>query len=179
MGALGAALGTMVANLSSHKRGWDERWEEFSDWAEKGKYYYEELLKMVDEDTIAFNRLMDAFGLPSNTMAEKEIRKGAVQEATRYAIEVPLKTMTLCFESMAVMKAMAETGNPNSVSDAGVGALAAKAGVMGAWLNVRINAPGLDDKVFVAEKLATAAEIAGKAAAMEKEILAVVESKLG
>jgi glutamate formiminotransferase/formiminotetrahydrofolate cyclodeaminase len=178
MGAMGAALGTMVANLSSHKRGWDDRWEEFSDWAEKGKYFYEELLRMVDEDTNAFNRLMDAFGLPTTTGQEKEKRHAAIQDATRYAIEVPLRTMTLCYESMAVMKAMAETGNPNSVSDAGVGALAARSGVMGTWLNVRINAPGIEDRAFMEEKLALASEIAEKTSLLEKEILSIVENKL-
>lgn len=123
MGALGAALGTMVANLSSHKRGWDERWEEFSDWAEKGKAFQIQLMKLVDEDTNAFNKIMDAFSLPKKTEEEKAIRKQAVQEATRFATEVPFKTMQLCYECMSVAKAMAEIGNPNSVTDAGVGAL--------------------------------------------------------
>ena len=178
MGSMGAALGTMVANLSSHKRGWDDRWEEFSDWAEKGKYYHDELLKMVDEDTNAFNKIMDAFGLPKKTEEEKAARQAAIQEATKYATEVPFKVMTLCYESMEVAKAMAETGNPNSVSDAGVGALAATAGVRGAFLNVKINAAGLDDKDFANDIIAKGKEIEDKALALEKEILQIVESKL-
>ncbi|MCK5839413.1 MAG: glutamate formimidoyltransferase, partial [Bacteroidales bacterium] len=159
MGSLGVALGTMVANLSAHKRGWDARWEEFSDWAEKGKYYHDELLKMVDEDTLAFNKIMDAFGLPKKTSDEKTNRNNAIQDATRFAIEVPFRTMELCYESMEVMKAMAEIGNPNSVSDAGVGALAARSGVIGAFLNVKINAAGLDDADFVNQKLTLGEEI--------------------
>ena len=178
MGALGAALGSMVANLSSHKRGWDERWEEFSDWAEKGKAYQTELMKLVDEDTNAFNRIMDAFGLPKKTEAEKAARQQAVQEATRYATEVPFKTMRLCYECMSVAKAMAETGNPNSVTDAGVGALAARAGVMGAFLNVKINAAGLEDKAFAADIIRQGEAIAEKASQLEAEILEIVNSKI-
>ena len=178
MGAMGAALGTMVANLSSHKRGWDDRWEEFSEWAEKGKYYQTELLKMVDEDTNAFNKIMDAFGLPKKTDEDKAIRNKAIQEATKYAIEVPFKVMNLCFESMEVMKAMAEIGNPNSVSDAGVGAIAALAGVKGAFLNVKINGGGLDDKAYVEDVLKKGQEIQAKAAALQKEILNIVNEKM-
>ncbi|MCT4639786.1 MAG: glutamate formimidoyltransferase [Bacteroidales bacterium] len=178
MGSMGAALATMVANLSSHKRGWDERWEEFSDWAEKGKFYHDELLKMVDEDTNAFNKIMDAFGLPKSNDAEKAARKQAIQDATKYAIEVPFKTMKLCYESMEVIKAMAESGNPNSVTDAGVGALAARSGVIGAHLNVRINTADLEDKDYVAKVLADSKEIEEKAVALEAEILKIVESKL-
>ncbi len=178
MGAMGAALGTMVANLSSHKRGWDERWEEFSDWAEKGKYYHDQLLKMVDEDTNAFNLIMDAFGLPKKTDEDKAARKQAIQDATKYAIEVPFKTMELCHDSMEVMKAMAEFGNPNSVTDAGVGALAAMAGVRGAFLNVKINTADLEDKDFVNDVIARGTDIVNRAAVLEQEILAVVESKM-
>ena len=178
MGAMGAALGTMVANLSSHKRGWDDRWEEFSDWAVKGKYYQEELLKMVDEDTRAFNKIMDAFGLPKKSEEEKSARNKAIQDATKYAIEVPFKVMNLCFESMEVMKAMAEIGNPNSVSDAGVGAIAALAGVKGAYLNVKINAGGLEDKKFVEEIIAKGADIQEKAVNLQKEILNIVDKKI-
>ncbi len=178
MGALGAALGTMVANLSSHKRGWDDRWEEFSEWAEKGKYYQDELLKMVDEDTNAFNKIMDAFGLPKKTEEDKAIRHQAIQEATKYAIEIPFKVMQLCFDSMEVAKAMAEIGNPNSVSDAGVGAIAALAGVKGAFLNVKINAGGLDDKAFVEEMISKGKKLQKAAAAKQKEILNIVEEKL-
>ncbi len=178
MGAMGAALATMVANLSSHKRGWDDRWEEFSDWAEKGKNLHDALLRLVDEDTKAFNKIMDAFGLPKKTDEEAKIRTLAIQDATKYATEIPFKVMNLCFESMFVAKAMAEIGNPNSVSDAGVGALAARAGVQGAFLNVKINASGLADKEFAAEIVAKGADIEQKAISLEKEILAVVESKL-
>jgi glutamate formiminotransferase/formiminotetrahydrofolate cyclodeaminase len=178
MGAMGSALGTMVANLSSHKRGWDERWEEFSDWADKGKSYHDQLLKMVDEDTNAFNKIMDAFGLPKKTDADKAARTQAIQDATVYATEVPLKVMQLCFDSMDVMKEMAEIGNPNSVSDAGVGALAAMAGVRGAYLNVKINASGLKDRTIAEKLLSEAANIENRAAFTEKEILDIVESKL-
>ncbi|SFC76170.1 glutamate formiminotransferase / formiminotetrahydrofolate cyclodeaminase [Flexibacter flexilis DSM 6793] len=177
-GALGVSLGTMVANLSSHKRGWDERWEEFSDWAEKGEKLKKQLLYCVDEDTRAFNRIMDAFGLPKSSDAEKQARKAAIQAATRNAIEVPFKVMELSFESMEMLKAMAETGNPNSVSDAGVGALCARTAVWGAWLNVKINAASYDDEVFKSDILAKAKMLAEAAAAAETAILAIVESKL-
>ena len=140
----------MVANLSSHKQGWDERWEEFSDWAEKGQHYKNELLKLVDADTKAFNQIMSAFGLPKSTEEEKKVRTQAIQEATKNAIEVPFKVMNLAYESMQVIKAMAEIGNPNSISDAGVGALCARSAVMGAFMNVRINAAAYSDKNFVA-----------------------------
>lgn len=178
MGALGAALGSMVANLSSHKRGWDERWEEFSDWAEKGKSFQTQLMKLVDEDTNAFNKIMDAFSLPKKTEEEKMIRKQAVQEATRFATEVPFKTMQLCYECMSVTKAMAEIGNPNSVTDAGVGALAARAGVMGAFLNVKINASGLDDKAYADKIIREGENIVEKARQLEAEILQIVHSKI-
>ncbi|MBP9028528.1 MAG: glutamate formimidoyltransferase [Tenuifilum sp.] len=178
MGAFGAALATMVANLSSHKPGWDDRWEEFSNWAEKGKFYMEQLIKMVDEDTAAFNRIMEAFGLPKGTDEEKAARTKAIQDATLYAIEVPFRVMNLCFESMEVIKAMAEHGNPNSVSDAGVGALAARSAVMGAFLNVKINASGLKDKDKANEFISRGAEIVKKAQQMEAEILSIVESKI-
>lgn len=178
MGALGSALASMVANLSSHKRGWDERWEEFSNWAEKGKYYYEELLKMVDEDTNAFNKIMDAFGLPKKSEEEKAARKQAIQEATKYAIEVPFRTMKLCYECMDVCKAMVDTGNPNSVTDAGVGTLAARSGVKGAFLNVKINAKDLEDKEFVERILAEGADIERKAEQLEAEIQAKVNQMI-
>lgn len=178
MGALGAALGTMVANLSSHKRGWDERWEEFSDWAEKGKAFQIQLIKLVDEDTNAFNKIMDAFSLPKKTEEEKAIRKQAVQEATRFATEVPFKTMQLCYECMSVAKAMAEIGNPNSVTDAGVGALAARAGVVGAFLNVKINASGLDDKAYAEKIIREGENVVEKAGQLEAEILQIVHSKI-
>lgn len=178
MGALGAALGSMVANLSAHKRGWDARWEEFSNWAEKGKTFQTQLMKLVDEDTEAFNRIMDAFGLPKKTEEEKAARHRAIQEATRYATEVPFRTLNLCYECMAVAKAMAETGNPNSVTDAGVGALAARAGVMGAFLNVKINAAGLDDKAFAEDIIGRSKAIVEKANHLESEILEIVDVKI-
>ncbi len=178
MGALGASLGGMVANLSSHKRGWDDRCEEFSDWAEKGKKYQVELLKMVDEDTNAFNKIMDAFGLPKKTDEDKQIRKQAIEDATKFATEVPFKTMQLCYESMQVMKAMAEVGNPNSVTDAGVGAIAARAGVHGALLNVKINATGLEDKAFADKIIADAEKLMADAIKLEEEIIKVVDSKI-
>lgn len=178
MGAFGVSLATMVANLSSHKPGWDDRWEEFSNWAEKGQQIKDELLFLIDEDTRAFNRIMDAFGLPKSTNDEKAARDHAIQDATRYAIEIPFRVMKKSFESMEVIKAMAETGNPNSVSDAGVGALAARSAVMGAFLNVKINASGLKDKAFVEKILAEGADIQQKALDMEAEILKIVDSKI-
>jgi glutamate formiminotransferase/formiminotetrahydrofolate cyclodeaminase len=178
LGALGAALATMVANLSSHKRGWDERWEEFSDWAEKGKAYHSRLVALIDEDTIAFNSLMAAFGLTKTTDDEKAVRHAAIQAATRGAIEVPLQVARAAHDSMEVIKAMAEIGNPNSVSDAGVGALCARSAVMGAALNVRINASGIEDKAWVAEVVAEAGRLQRSAQERESEILAIVEQKL-
>ncbi|HPE97754.1 MAG TPA: glutamate formimidoyltransferase, partial [Chitinophagales bacterium] len=148
-GALGISLATMVANLSSHKRGWDERWKEFSDWAEKGQRLKDELLHLVDEDTEAFNRIMQAFGMPKGSPEEKAARSAAIQEATKYAIEIPFRVMQLSLESMHVAKAMAETGNPNSVTDAGVGGLCARTAVIGAHMNVLTNAAGLKDKDFL------------------------------
>ncbi len=178
MGALGVALGTMVANLSAHKKGWDDRWEEFSDWAEKGKQYHNRLLALIDEDTQAFNGIMTAFGLPKNTEEEKQIRHAAIQSATKNAMEIPFQVMQTAYGAMEMIKAMAEIGNPNSVSDAGVGALALRAAVMGAGLNVKINASGLDDKIYVAELLAKADELEQKADEMEKAILEIVKGKL-
>ena len=178
MGAMGVALGTMVANLSAHKAGWDERWQEYSDWADKGKIYMDELIRLIDEDTNAFNKIMDAFGLPKETDEEKAARKKAIQDATVYAIEIPFKVMELSFKSMEVMKAMASTGNPNSVSDAGVGALAARSAVIGAYLNVKINAQGLDDKQKVEDFISKGSEIVDKAEKLEKEILDIVNSKI-
>lgn len=178
MGALGISLATMVANLSSHKPGWDDRWEEFSLWAEKGQALKDELLMLVDEDTRAFNLIMDAFGMPKASEAEKLNRTAAIQDATRFAIEVPFRVMKRSLECMNIIKAMAENGNPNSVTDAGVGALAARSAVMGAFLNVKINASGLHDKAFVEKVLAEGNEIQGKAMAMETEILSIVNAKI-
>ncbi|MBW6534243.1 MAG: glutamate formimidoyltransferase [Mariniphaga sp.] len=178
VGAFGAALGTMVANLSSHKRGWDNSWEEFSAWAEKGKKYHNELLKCVDEDTEAFNLIMSAFGLPKSNEKEKTERKHAIQKATKTAMVVPLKVMQLAHDSLEVMQAMAEKGNPNSVSDAGVGALCARTAVEGAFLNVKINASGCDDKHFVEEILDKAKSLSVSAKKKEAEILKIVEEKI-
>ncbi|HHN47845.1 MAG TPA: glutamate formimidoyltransferase [Bacteroidales bacterium] len=179
IGALGVSLGTMVANLSSHKPGWDDRCPEFSNWAEKGQQIKDELLFLVDEDTRSFNRIMDAFGLPKSSGEEKAARKKAIQDATRYATEIPFRVMQKSFDSMEVIKAMAETGNPNSVSDAGVGALCARTAVMGAFLNVKINAAGLEDKNFVAEILEKGAGIEKSAIEAEAAILKIVNEKIG
>ena len=178
MGAMGISLATMVANLSSHKPGWDERWEEFSGWAEKGQALKDELLMLVDEDTRAFNLIMDAFGLPKGNDSEKVARTNAIQQATKYAIEVPFRVMQRSFDCMEIIKAMAETGNPNSVTDAGVGALAVRSAVMGAFLNVKINASGLHDKSFVTKVLSDGNQLQDKVIAMESEIMAIVNSKI-
>lgn len=178
MGAFGAALATMVANLSSHKPGWDERWEEFSTWAEKGQQLMTQLLTMVDEDTAAFNLIMEAFGLPKSSDQEKAARTAAIQAATLHAIEVPLRVMQLAHDSMEVIKAMAQTGNPNSVSDAGVGALAARSAVYGAFLNVKINAASLADKPKAQALIEQGKKILDSAIAQEQEILRIVEDKI-
>jgi len=178
VGAMGAALATMVANLSSHKRGWDDRWEEFSTWAEKGKAYHDELLRLIDADTDAFNGVMAAFGLPEASAEEAAERDRAIQEATRAAIEVPFTVMRTALDSMAVVAAMAETGNPNSVSDAGVGALCALAAVRGAFLNVKINAANFTDKRYLQRVLTEGAEIEARATALEKQILETVAAKM-
>ena len=178
MGALAAALGTMVANLSSHKAGWDERWEYFSNWADNGMAVMNELLYLVDEDTAAFNKIMDVFGMPKGTEEEKAARAEAMEVATLYATQVPLRTMKAAYKAFDVVRAMAEEGNPNSVSDAGVGALAARSAVMGACLNVKINAAGLKDRAVADALVAEAEEIQRLAQQAEKEILAVVESKI-
>lgn len=177
--ALGVSLGTMVANLSSHKKGWDDRWEEFSNWAEKGQQYKNELLRLVDEDTKAFNRILAAMSLPKSTDEEKATRKKAIQVATKYAIEIPFKVMQTSYESMGVIKAMVETGNPNSITDAGVGALCARSAVIGAFMNVRINAGGYDDKDFVDEIVMRGREIEKETVALESEILKLINEKIG
>lgn len=177
-GVLGVSLGAMVANLSSHKRGWDERWEEFSGWAEKGQAIKDELLFLVDEDTRAFNWIMDAFGLPKGTDEEKKKRAFAIQEASKYAMEIPFRVMKKSLESMEIMKAMALTGNPNSVSDAGVGALCARTAVRGAFMNVKINASGIDDKEFVKRLIDEGQANEQMAEAMEKEIVEAVDRKI-
>lgn len=179
MGALAAALGTMVANLSAHKRGWDDRWKEFSDWAEKGQDVMERLLRLVDEDTEAFAKIMDVFSMPKGTEEEKAARAEAMEKATLYASRVPLKTMQTAMEAMPVALAMARIGNPASASDAGVGAIAALAAVRGAHLNVRINAAGLKDRALAAELTDEAARIEAEAVAAEAEVLAEVNKNIG
>ncbi len=175
MGALGAALGTMVANLSAHKAGWDDRWEEFSHWAEKGQQIKDELLWLVEEDTHAFNKIMEAFSLPKNSEAEKLSRKQAIQEATRYAIEIPFRTLKKSFEIFELCEAMIHEGNPNSVSDAGVGVLCARAAMHGAFLNVKINATSLEDQTVVKSLLDEAEALIRKADQLETNLLLQVE----
>ena len=178
MGALGAALGTMVANLSAHKRGWEDRWKHFSDVAVRGERLGNELLFLVDEDTRAFDRIMSAMGLPKGSDEEKKARKAAITEATKGAINTPLRTMQVCVESMDLMKAMAAEGLPASVSDAGVGALCARAGALGGYLNVRINCAGLDDAAFKEMVLKEAEALKAKADALEAEVMAVTLGKV-
>lgn len=179
LGSLGASLATMVANLSSHKKGWDDRWEEFSNYAEKGQYFKDELNKLVDLDTKAFNKIMTAFGLPKATDEEKKIRTQAINDATKFAIEVPFKVMNLSHDSMQLIKAMAEIGNPNSVSDAGVAALCARSAVMGAYMNVRINCSGYEDKTFVSKMIDEGKKIEQSAINLESEIITIVNTKIG
>lgn len=179
LGALGASLAAMVANLSSHKAGWDDRWEEFSDWAVKGQEIKEDLLRLVDEDTESFNMVMAAFGLPKGSDEEKAARTAAIQSATKYATEVPFRTMQRSFDAFEVIKAMAVEGNPNSVSDAGVGALCARSAVMGAYLNVKINASGLKDREFSDSMVAQGAEIERRTIDAEAEIMQIVNAKIG
>ncbi len=176
--ALGVSLGTMVANLSSHKKGWDERWEEFSIWAEKGQALKSQLLHLVDEDTKSFNAIIDAMRLPKATEEEKTARNTAMQAATKYAVEVPLTVMERSLQSFELLKAMAQTGNPNSVTDAGVGALCARAAVYGAFLNVKVNIGGLENKTYVETILKKATKMIELADAEEKAVLDIVHSKL-
>ncbi len=179
MGSLGAALGTMVANLSSHKAGWDDRWEEFSQWAVKGQELMKELLFLVDEDTNAFNVIMDALSLPKGTEEEKAARAQALEDATLYATNIPLNTMKVSFKVFEVVEAMTKIGNPASVSDAAVGAICARSAVYGAYLNVRINAATLKNKENAQKIVAEAKEIFEAAMAREVEILALADEKIG
>ncbi|MEZ2336455.1 glutamate formimidoyltransferase [Mucilaginibacter sp. RCC_168] len=179
VGSLGASLAGMVANLSSHKKGWDDRWEEFSNWAEKAQAYKDELIRLVDLDTTAFNRIMESFNLPKSTPEEKAARDKAIQDATKYAIEIPLKVMQAALNSMEVIKAMAEIGNPNSVTDAGVAALCVRTAVLGAFMNVKINASGYKDKDFVTDIIAKGNDIEQKAIALEAEVIELVNGKIG
>ena len=178
LGALGAALAAMVANLSSHKKGWDDRWKEFSEQASSAQQLKAELLKLVDEDTNAFNAIMQAMAMPKKTDEEKSIRQRAIQEATKIAIEVPYQVMNVAFNSMRIIKSMALTGNPNSVTDAGVGALCACSAVRGAFLNVKVNCNGYADQQWVDALLVKAMELQKLAMEEEKEILSIVEQKL-
>jgi len=178
VGALGASLATMVANLSSHKKGWDDQWEYFSNYAQKGQTIKDELLKLVDEDTHAFNKIMDAFGLPKSSEEEKQARTQAIQDATLYSTQVPLKTMQVCFSGYEIAQAMVEKGNPNSVTDAGVGALCIRTAIYGAYLNVKINASGLKDKSTAEKLVAEATAILQQSNALEQEILKATEAKM-
>jgi glutamate formiminotransferase/formiminotetrahydrofolate cyclodeaminase len=178
IGAVGMALGTMVANLSSHKRGWDDRWEEFSVWAEKGKEIQNALLRLVDEDTASFNRILEAMGLPKKSDEEKAARHAAIQEATRYATLVPFKVMETAFSGFEIIKAMVEKGNPNSITDAGVGALSLRTCIRGAFLNVQINAAGIDDKEFVSDLMGKGRKINEESLLIENEIISLLESRM-
>ena len=178
MGAFGAALATMVANLSAHKRGWDSRWKEFSDVAEKGQQLVTRLLGLIDEDTAAFNRIMDVFSMPKGTAEEKAARDKALEEATLYAAQVPLMTMEAALEALPLALEMARSGNPASASDAGVAALAATAGIRGAALNVRINAASLKDKTPALPLLQRAGEIVRQAQELEKQVLEEVNKHI-
>jgi glutamate formiminotransferase/formiminotetrahydrofolate cyclodeaminase len=179
IGSLGASLAGMVANLSSHKKGWDSRWLEFSDWAEQAQQYKDELLALVDLDTKAFNKIMESFSLPKSTEEEKAARDQAIQDATKYAIEIPFKVMQAALKSMEVIKAMVEIGNPNSVTDAGVAALCARTAVLGAFMNVKINASGYKDKDYVLDIIYRGNEIERQAIALEAEIIEMVNGKIG
>lgn len=178
VGALGASLSTMVANLSSHKKGWDDRWQYFSEWAEKGQLLKSALLQLVDEDTNAFNQIMSAFALPKATDAEKAQRTQAIQSATLYATQVPLRTMQVCSQNFELAKAMVDQGNPNSVTDAAVGALCTRSAIYGAYLNVKINASGLKDKQVADQLIQEAQSILDAALEEEKEILALTISRM-
>jgi glutamate formiminotransferase / formiminotetrahydrofolate cyclodeaminase len=178
VGALGVSLGIMVANLSSHKPGWDDKWEEFSKWADKGQLLKDQLLLLVDEDTHAFNKIMAGFGMPRSSEEEKKARTIAIQSATKYATEVPFRVMQLCYESMAVIEEMVKIGNPNSITDAGVGALCARSAVLGASLNVRINAKGLLDKKFARSIVRKGKNIEEKTKKLETKILTFIKDRI-
>ena len=178
VGALGVSLGTMVANLSAHKPGWDEKWEFYSKWAEKGQRYKNELLFLVDEDTNAFNRIIDGFRMPKSSSEEIELRKTAIENATKYATEIPFKVMETAYDSMEVMMVMAREGLQNSLSDAGVGALCARTAVIGAYFNVRINAKDIKDRSFAEGILSKAKEIYDKTNLLENEMIQLIDSKI-
>ena len=178
VGSLGISLATMVANLSAHKRGWDDRWEEFSDFADQGQILKDELLRLVDEDTNSFNKIMEAMRLPKGSEAERKFRKEAMDAATKYAILIPFKVMETSLKSMDIIQEMAEIGNPNSVTDAGVGALCARTAIIGAFLNVKINCKDFDDKEFVTDILAKGEVVMSEAIAKETEILKITHEKI-
>jgi len=178
VGTLGVSLGTMVANLSAHKPGWDDKWEYYSQWAEKGQKYKNELLFLVDEDTNAFNKIIDGFRMPKSSQEEIDIRKQAIEDATKYATEIPFKVMETAYNSMEVMLEMAKNGLQNSLSDAGVGALCARTAVIGAYFNVRINAKDIKDRAFADQILNDAKAIYNKTIALEKEMMAIVDAKI-
>ena len=179
VGALGISLGTMVANLSSHKRGWDARWEEFSEIADQGQQLKDALLRAVDEDTDAFNAIMAAFGLPKGSEEEKQARQAAIEEATKIAIEVPMQVVHLCLKCFPLIQQMVDTGNPNSVTDAGVGALCARAAVHGAALNVKVNAIDLKDREYAEKAITEANSAMEEASRLELGIMAAVQEKMG
>ena len=168
----------MVANLSAHKRGWDDNWEFFSDWGEKGMILQQKLIDLVDDDTDAFNSIMNAFSLPKDSDQEKKFRIDQIQLATRNAIEIPFKIMEVCFDSLSLIHEMAKKGNPNSITDVGVAMYCIKAAINGAFLNVRINCNDLNDKVFIKETLSKANEILKITDLKEKEVLKIVDEKL-
>ncbi|MCD6544208.1 MAG: glutamate formimidoyltransferase [Flavobacteriaceae bacterium] len=178
VGALGISLGTMVANLSAHKAGWDDRWEEFSDWAVKGQAYKNKLLFLVDEDTNSFNKIIEGFRMPKGTTEEKEVRKQAIENATKYATEIPFQVMQTAFDSIEVMEAMLKDGIQNSLSDAAVGILCAKTAVTGAYFNVRINAKDIKDRIFADEIIAKAEKIYQATTQKENEVIALIDSKM-
>ena len=178
VGTLGVALGTMVANLSAHKPGWDDKWEFYSEWAEKGQQYKNKLLQLVDEDTNAFNRIIEGFRMPNSTEKEKEIRKQAIEDATKYATEIPFRVMETAFNSMEVMQAMLKDGLQSSLSDAGVGMLCARTAVLGAYFNVRINAKDIKDRSFAEDILQKTKDIYEKTVKLEAETIAFIDTKM-
>ena len=178
LGSLGISLGTMVANLSAHKRGWDNQWEKFSEWAEKGINYQNKLIQLVDEDTNAFNSIMRAIRMPKNTPEQQSVRNKEIQAATKHAILTPFQVMETAYKSMEVMKAMADFGNPNSITDAGVGALCARTAVIGAFLNVKINCNDCEDKKFVNEIIKNGEKILEETCEMEEKIIKIINTKI-
>lgn len=178
-GALGTALSTMVANLSANKRGWDDRWEEFSNWADKGQNFHTRLLELVDADTAAFNGIMDAYGLPKSTEDQKITREHAIQAATKHAIEIPMQVAEVAHDALEIAEAMADFGNPNSITDAGVGAMCLRTAVLGAILNARVNTADLNDKAYVVSVLSRCEELVSSVTSREAAVLARVDALLG